>query len=494
MRRYHLPWVIVCSALPLLTVACGGAGADGSGGPRTVTGTSLVTYLPLDAATGVITPDPIPNPFMPSVQAVLPDGTAFHGTFNSVDGSFSIPNVPAGHYYLILGNETVIWTDRSAVDLGWSRAGRKDAQLATAGTELRFNTAGLNPWNLEGNHDYVEYFDYNTDAYADSFGASNLPTNRSTALNGMTIPWQNNLADTTQGDAPIIAQMVTTRVGSEHVQIAQKAYSPSPLIMGDGTGATINGAFADLSPGASLAFNWNRSEFAAYRSDLPLQVEHASPHFYVSATPGLTQNGYVGTALDLLEYHHDSSDVTTDVDLGPLTLPALPPHFEGVVSAGQSFQIYLTLPGTTVPWWYRGRVSQVVTMDFPTDVSPLKPIVSPPRNLRIGATSLFGDVSGVGLNPTLAWDPPTLGSPQGYRIYVYEIFANGSATLGNYLCKVYTKETHMKIPSNFLEIGKHYFFIVRAMARSGYDPTAAPWGFERPPYGYADNVSGLITP
>ena len=57
----------------------------------------------------------------------------------------------------------------------------------------------------------------------------------------------------------------------------------------------------------------------------PLRFEEyeALPYqrIYVSATPGLTQNGYVGTALDLLQYQNDSSDVTTDLDLGPVTIP-----------------------------------------------------------------------------------------------------------------------------------------------------------------------------
>jgi hypothetical protein len=502
MRRYCLPWVFACSTLPLLTIACGGGGGDGSGGPRTVTGTSLVTYLPMNAKTGVITPDPIPNPWNPSILAALPDGKIFPGTFDPATGAFSIPNVPSGHYYLVLGNETAVWTDRSSVDLGWPLTGRKDAQYPSPAppappTNLLFNITGLNSWNYYGSHDYVEFFDYNTDAYDDSFSSSNPPSNHDTALSWMSIPWWNKLTDTTRGDAPIIAQMVTTKVGLgglDHVQIAKKVYRPSVLVIGDGSGATVGGTFTDLTLSPSLVFNWNRSEFAAYRADLNPNVEEKSPHFYVSATPGLTQNGYVGTALDLLQYQNDSPDVTENLNLGALAIAEPPEHYELVVSAGRSFQQYLRVGATIKSWSYLGRVSQVVTTTFPTADSPLRPMVSPPRNLRIGSTSLFGDVSGVGLTPTIAWDPPTLGAPQGYRVYLYELFADGTATVGIYAGKVFTTETQVKLPPNFLASGRHYVFIVRAMMRSGYDPTTAPWGFERPPYGYAENISGLVTP
>jgi hypothetical protein len=89
----------------------------------TVQGSKLVTYLAF--SNGAITPGtPAPYP-TPSISAVLADGTTtLPGTFNASTGVFTIPDVPAGYYWL-QNDGDYFWSNRSSVSLDWKQGGRK---------------------------------------------------------------------------------------------------------------------------------------------------------------------------------------------------------------------------------------------------------------------------------------------------------------------------------------------------------------------------------
>jgi hypothetical protein len=465
---------------------------------RTVTGTSIITYLPYDASTGVITPDPIPNPLHPEIYAELLDGTVFPGTFNLADGTFSIPNVPVGSYLLVYSDDhgsTAIRTDLSVVDLGWKETGRKNVARPTQPTNVTFQTTNLNAWT---DNDSLIFFDFNSGLYAD---ISNMPTPGDTALSGFTVDWQDSpndgtlpLVDASMGDRFLMVQGVDSTLGTlNHTQIAKRRYIPGSLTIADGTGATIGGAFETIPQNYPMTFNWQRSAFAARRSDFnPNAYRQLSPQIGIADAPGLSTHGDLLT-IDQLWYRNSNDSVTDDVNLGTVNLPELLAHYDREFWGGHDALMRYTLPGTS-KYFERKAKMRLVTLTPPSAGNPLAPIVSTPRNLRIGSTSIFGNVTDMVPNPTISWDAPALGTVQGYQLEIRKLCADGAATKDKAVTRLLTTETHVDLPTGLLEGGRTYYFVVRAISRSGYDPAGAPFrtpeGFPR---GYAENISGMVT-
>lgn len=102
---------------------------------------------------------------------------------------------------------------------------------------------------------------------------------------------------------------------------------------------------------------------------------------------------------------------------------------------------------------------------------------------------------GVGTTPTLAWDAPASGTPQGYRLAVYQAAAANSATvLTGPVLDLFTAGLQAQVPPGILVQGGTYFFVVRAIADPAYKPATAPQRFGTFPFGWADNVTGLVQP
>ena len=155
MRYLHA--VSLCGSLALCAVGCSGNPSamtlDGGAGPdastaQNVTGTSITTYV-LDTST-TTKPSDLSQV---TIAALVPISTGGFTTITGqgkADGTFSIPNVPMGTYYLQLsdGFVTNSYTVTSArvLDLGRLVLGRSDI-TATTQTTTTFSPAltGLRP-------------------------------------------------------------------------------------------------------------------------------------------------------------------------------------------------------------------------------------------------------------------------------------------------------------------------------------------------------------
>ena len=482
---------------------------------RPVAGTMKVTWLRYDSGTQTITPSTLPVTSA-TVQAVLADGTVLAGTYDPASGAFSVGNVPTGAVTLVCaggGTTAAVVTGQAQVDMGWTQQGRAGVSYPTGSTPVVFNITGMTGTQAWSSNDYLRFYDFNSGLHCtpDADSVAGYPANGATALSGLTVDWWSNaegplaLVDPTKGDAPVLEQLSdfwspngNGPTPTSHLDRAGNLYQPNQLTISDRIGATLNGAFTfqPLSATALLAFQ--RSAFAAGAADFNTAAALQPPLFEVDDAPGLATYGYLGPALDRLKYWDSNvANASIDVDLGPAALPALFPGFQREFLAGAHSQITFLLAGTTTSATFDDPALMAFTLTSPA--TPLAPLVTPPRNLRVGGTSLVAGngilAIGVGTTPTLAWDAPASGTPQGYRLAVYQAAAANSATvLTGPVLDLFTAGLQAQVPPGILVQGGTYFFVVRAIADPAYKPATAPQRFGTFPFGWADNVTGLVQP
>jgi hypothetical protein len=482
---------------------------------RPVAGTMKVTWLPYDSGTQTLTPSTLPVTSA-TVQAVLADGTVLAGTYDPASGAFSVGNVPTGAVTLVCaggGTTAAVVTGQAQVDMGWTQQGRAGVSYPTGSTRVVFNITGMTGAQAWSSNDYLRFCDFNSGLHCtpDADSVAGYPANGATALSGLTVDWWSNpegplaLVDPTKGDAPVLEQLSdfwspngNGPTPTSHLDRAGNLYQPNQLTISDRIGATLNGAFTfqPLSATALLAFQ--RSAFAAGAADFNTAAALQPPLFEVDDAPGLATYGYLGPALDRLKYWDSNlANASIDVDLGPAALPAVFPGFQREFLAGAHSQITFLLAGTTTSATFDDPALMAFTLASPA--TPLAPLVTPPRNLRVGGTSLVTGngilATGVGTTPTLAWDAPASGTPQGYRVEVYQAAAANSATvLTGPVLDLFTAGLQAQVPPGILVQGGTYFFVVRAIADPAYKPATAPRRFGTFPFGWADNVTGLVQP
>jgi hypothetical protein len=469
-----------------------------SAAPRTVSGTSILTFLPFNASNGSITPDPVPNPNALIIQAILADHTVLDGTYHSADGSYSIAAVPAGHYWLRAGNSAV-WTDKSEVDLGVYMEGRKRMNFPSSPTTAVFNMSDMDPWR---SLDELLFYDFNSNQYRRPVieATSGIPAIDDTGLAGLTVDWSSGLIDTTKGDSPRLVQMVHTVNGTENTSLATKVYAPTlatppvAFTMTSGAENVLNGSFAAIPQTAAVTLNYSRSGFAAYRSQRnPHQISGWGPFIQFDGVPGAAAYGDCGGRLGSLFFGDSDPSVTADLNRGVVSAPALPLGFEPVVFGGESFWMYYRL-GSANPWALEVRETRTYTLTLPDATHPFQPLIGPARNPTINGLDLFSDQTVAGVTPTIAWTAPELGMPQAYRVTVYLLGLDGSDTTGTNIGEflVDGARTSLQVPLGFLTTGNTYVFLISAFADSQFDPTTAPWATHRYPYGMSQAISNKV--
>ncbi len=482
-----------------MALACGGGGhkTPPPPTPTIIQGTCISNYHTLSAG-DVPQPVDLSNPAeypSGSIAALIPDGLGGYTTVvggGKADGTFSINATPTGYYWLKFGS-LYLWTHKVSLDLGQDLGGRRDAQLPSKSTDVVFNVSNLNPWNSSA--DNLLFYNYNANDYIyglEGYARGNAPTDGATALAGLTIDWfspnPSHLNDGAKGDHPYLVQMVGTSDANWLYQVAQRVFEPASYTQVDAQSTTLNGSFVALPQTGTLRLNVKASEFTPNAAIMGPSAELSDQAFYLTAAKGIISAGYSGDLADFFPY----IPFTNDFDLGEISYGnPYPSAWDKVLEASCAYLNSYTLPGTTAPWNLDATIS-VNTTTLPTATAPLRPLVTPVLNPKINDLGLLADRSGVGLTPTLSWEVPSLGSPSGYIVTIYRLDAVGNSTEGTVVADLRRPATSGSTPPGILVAGNTYVFRIRVI-QQGLDMLSAPYRCTLP-YGYADVVSGLITP
>lgn len=468
---------------------CGdGLSTSSSGGHdlRDVGGTFLDTHL---TEAGESTHPIDPSTVTLSALVAGKEGFTSHAGTLGEDGTFTLPGVPEGEYYLEIASPgsapTFLVTTERTLDLGAVRSGRVDAKAPTLPTVVAITASGLTPWQ---DADSLEVFSLGAGTWDGSgiLAFTGLLTAGTTTLAGFEVDsadWRAPaLLDGTRGDRVSITHLTTRNDAGFVYKAVGEALTPPPFTQSDGQASVIEGSFQP-TPQEHVALSVKRSaldQVAMEGSPAALITGH---EVYLHAEPGGASRATSSpTPTLLLGTDSDAADGALELDYGD----PFPAAWATIASVGVTYTAFYTLPGESTPMNVNGFASVVAPID---DLAgePVTPRIGSPQHLQIGGQDGSGAVSGVGLTPEIQWSPPTLGKPDAYAVSVRRLEANKSIKR---VARLVTTGTSVVIPPGILIAGGSYVLVVTA--RTGYDP-ARP-NISGTTYATADALSGLLTP
>jgi hypothetical protein len=449
----HADRVIAPLAM-LVLFGCGGAATSDATGTSSsdVTGTAIdVNVTDTGNVSVPLGPDSI------AVAALLPSSD---GTFStiagvvSIDGTFRIPNVPSGPYYL---SYTLIspWaipqyivTSERQIDLGAVNLVRPDAvKAASAATQLIVTADGLAPWQ---DTDSIELLSVG----AGMFVRMKSPDQGATGFRDQTvtldeIPFPPRLIDGKKGDRATMTQLVTRTSGDLHYQSIGRTAVVPPFSLADGQQTAISASFTDVPP-SRLSLPWKPSRLAQLAAEVEPSAALLTFELYITAEPGgLDRTTSSPTPPVLIMGAGPKTDGLLDLEYAN----PFPSEWGLFVSAESEFNF----PSTYDLYGSHGAIGMYGHLDTPKGIE-LEPSMGPPRRIRIQGMDAFQDRSDVGESPTIEWDPPASGTPGSYLVRLL-------SESGSEYSAIQTKDTRVTFPPGVIEKGiRRYYLQVVALA------------------------------
>jgi hypothetical protein len=462
---------------------------------RAVSGSRVITRLassgianvPVDLTTGWGPARIDPTPVRAYV-ARSGGGYDVYDGFGRANGTFRVPGVPVGPCLLQVGSRFV-YTAENVVDLGEVVPGRrglvKIEPLATAApVTASFSLGNLAPWGSVATSpdrigDRIDVFsgDSSTWVFGAQMALSPALIPGATTLSGSVdllrtgskiVPMNEVCA--AKGDHLVVAQQhVATSPTGVPYQAMTRVFEPPPVDLAPGVPLSLAGAFSDVTLASSIAVSW---DFAAFHATvdaeaIPTRVEYGDQfanRFRVVGQAGGLEYGthlYV-TKPDFLIVPVDPASTTT-LDTGAMAY--------GTPLAGRwgahwiaSADVHTPVQVGTIR---AGFVASVRSMGPVTDTSVTLdgPRLGLPRAPRVNGQDLFSRRDGVGLTPTLAWDPPSIGSADGYTVQLVRLDGGTASPPWTYVAAFDTSRTTLELPPGVLEAGKEHVVIIRAYRR-----------------------------
>ena len=421
----------------------------------------------------------------------------YAGTGNA-DGTFAVPLVPANDEFTLTGVGTNPLTTRARqLDLGLTLLGRTDQAAATGPTTLAITATNMDAWTT---FDYIEVYSAGADAIAfgtngDRSFVAGEPMAGDTSLTNATLDWLAQgagMIESNKGDTTLLLHLHRTSASGISYFALTRSVTVANVQMFPGGGNMFSVTFAD-APVVSDTFQWNRSQFAAHLAETGDTADNGQ-FLDVVAQPQAATAGWPSgsefVAPDLMDLSMPPA-TSNDVTVGPLPYGDPVPELDKIVIFGTVSSHHYLLPATTVPLVSR---AEMLGVDLKASVTAaaVAPIVTPPLQLTADGAPATGDLTLSSLTPTIAWQPPAVGTPTLYSVLVQQIAASGSATVVVSNRRFNTADTNLTIPRGVLASGKTYIVRVTARASAGHDLSQAPSQFLLP-YGEADATSGILT-
>ena len=412
------------------------------------------------------------------------------------DGSFSIPNVPGGFYWLQISPNVNYWTSTSDFDDGLDTIGEPRATTSSNTTTFQYTITQTVPPSVAG------YLVGTTDV-------QNL-----SLLDFISFPLFTSLGFSRTVTSPDDWSKITTAYFSEYLPVSSgsfngfalgRAQTLTNVSITDGGTNSIN---ITLSPTASASLPLSIAGTAwasAAESIGPGTPSLQGSDYAVYAQPYVTdRNAYpasvlfIGPDLPLLRPSAPSTTGSSfpfpylcNTTTGPIGFPVLPTQLPpittdmdyGSISYGDPYpaawprvfqycemsSVSVPRPNSTVSDTF--VVTNKQTMAIPSGT--VTPLLTPVQNPMLNGNGFMTAASLNTTTVTLSWSAPAAGQPFGYYVSVYEL---GTTPLGTtqYLPagRYGTAQTSMKVP--FLTAGNTYVFTITAEMDAGADMEKSP--------------------
>lgn len=440
-------------------------------------------------------------------------------------GVFSIPNVPAGFYWLQTSAGT-FWTNTGTFDAGGNIAGGPLPTTSPQPTQFLFNLSGLDSVPETTPVDFLA-------AVSGSSGAVMLDSTNSTSLTNVEVGFGNTNIDWSQISTAFLMQYVPATIGPPNNLLNNLVLGPSltltglTLVAGQQNAitdtllasptASINLSVPGASEWAPLLTNAAPSAPTPFGSALSISAQMyvtqglatggvpLSPIVGISPLLGGTQfltlagtaetgipfntEGCSGTGFTTLTPTAAQPAITTDTDFGTLQYgDPFPSAWARTISLCQESTAAIPIPDSSATATFILTDTATVA---PSN-TPLAPVVLPVQSPTInGDGSIFGATALNSTVVTLNWTAPAGTVPFGYTVRTYvQTTAGGLATYAATGAAFSTANTSITLPP--LAGGNTYVFSITADADGTANMQTSPFRSSLPT-GYATVVSGPVT-
>ena len=426
------------------------------------------------------------SPISSYVAALVPQPD---GSFKSLsgtpgaNGTFEIPNVLAGYYWLKLGPLDTYWTSSSTFDVG------NDYYVSTANTttptasttHIYFSFTSLDPTAASG---LLQF-----DTVETSLPAYSASTNPGSTTFFGGFGFGSNLDFSAIKNA-FVRQYEPAALGSMDGYVMGPALTLSNLSLTTGGQNTISGALNPTVP-ASINLSVKGSAWGPLLDHIaPTTPTALGGSFYLSVQPYISADGpnVLGSKpIDLIwtkgsntfAFRTSSCPMNqlliTDVEAGTVQYSdPFPAAWRRTFRVCQSASVDVPVPGGTTQ-----SISLTNSQTTSLTTATVKPLISPVQNPKINGADLFTATTINSTAVTLSWDPPAIGTPFGYTVAIMSPITSPVGTFpvgtppGTIIGTVSrfdlpastlsTAKTSMTIPPNLLTSGKTYFFLITSL-------------------------------
>jgi hypothetical protein len=426
-----------------------------------------------------------------------PDGSfkSLSGTAGT-NGTFEIPNVPAGYYWLKLGPRDTYWTSSSTFDMGSDIfLPVASAAPTTSTTYINFNFTSLEATAAPG----LLQFDTLEPAVPFYWGSTSAGS--TTFFGGVVI---NGNLDFSAIKNAFVRQYEPTAFGSMNGYVLGPELTLSNLSLTTGGHNTVSGALNPTVP-ASINLSLKGSAWAPLFDHIaPTAPTTLGGGFYLSVQPYIAADGpnvSLSNPIDLIwtkayivsAFTSPSCSInpplTTDVEAGTVQYSdPFPTPWRRTFRVCQSASIAVPVPG--------GKTQSINLTNSQTTSLPtatVQPLLSPVQNPKINGADLFtaGTINGTAV--TLSWDPPAIGSPFGYNVAIMSTTTFPDGTVGYISTTTLgTAKTSMTIPPDLLRSGQTYLFVISSRVDGRANMETSPHRSSLP-VANSDVISAPIT-
>jgi hypothetical protein len=412
--------------------------------------------------------------------------TTFPGSGTAM-GTFEIPGVPDGPYYLGIEGRFIVTAART-LDISRRFVGRTSQKAVAVATPLTLNIANMNAWQ---DTDFLEMYAPNAGAAFSSVElfANVPPTAGDTAL-AMTADYKSgelpNGLDATLGDTAFLTHIITrtSPQGVEYQALGAMA-NLQPFSLTSGTPATATGTFQAVAQNRARTVDWRITEFAS----LMTAAVPGGPTSFTSSLASYVEvddRAFYSTPVVFNLTAPTSPDVLATVNYGN-PFPATWKEF-GVVSL---FAFKTITIGGRNGTAFIGLSSRAAAGDL--FAGAIRPSLGAVQNLRVANQDATGPLTGIPARPTITWDPPATGTANSYSVQVLRFTESGTRLARSTVGRFNTTGTSVTLPDGILMPGLPHYILVRAISHPNV-------GFERflfqnsYPSSTTDRMTTVFTP
>jgi hypothetical protein len=510
-------------AITASTAAGGKAQQSWSVTPNgTITITDVTTYWTPTGTQNVTRTWPASQPY-PAALIPQSDGslTRLVGTTNPADGTFSIPDVPAGYYWLQLAPTATYWTSAGNFDAGNDVVGTPPKTTTQSTTEIVFSLSGLDPFQVQ-------------DLIVAQSNVEGVP------LGFIGLEFGNVGQTTLTLDEKITSEIDYSSVNTlflgqfEPVRAAFNGRALGPAAIDSNvsiTNGSTNGISATLTPSpfASIPLNIKGSAWASELQNVaPVAPTVQLTDFSVSAQPWVTDRlassllfpsalrPYLTMLLPVAQSENGSVQITnfnyyclsssgvlllppnnepvpppilTDQDYGTIFYgDPYPSSWPRMFQICQNATVQIPRPNSTVTDTFQLTYGQ--TTALPVTV-PIAPLVGPVGNPMISGNSIFQATTLASPTATLTWTAPTGMQPFGYYVTIFQLETIlGGNTQYAEIARLGTAKTTMAVP--FLTSGNTYIFQIVGWVNGVANMETSPYRSQLP-VAHSTVISAPIT-